>query len=136
MIVTFADSSLLHVQEHLTCLLCLPPFFSSYSTIPQQNIYPFVILPPICLEFHTAVKFFKYRFDYKLIFQDLFSYLVSAPFSCILLMFTCVFVFWLQDMVAVGDTWLCHFTVFSFKKVARRWLEYDKKVVGRWLGDG
>ena len=49
----------LHLQEHLTCLLCLPHFFSSYSTILLQNISS-----SFCLEFHTAVKFFKYNYIY------------------------------------------------------------------------
>ena len=50
---------------------------------------------------------------YKFILQDLFPYLISTPFLCILIMFTSVFVFWLQDMAVTGYTWLCHLHDFT-----------------------
>ena len=53
-------------------------------------LFPFLVTCGHCVGSH------------KFIFQDLFLYLVSATFSCILIMF--IFVFWLLDMVAAGRT--------------------------------
>ena len=104
----------------------------------------FVILPPICLEFYTAVKFFKYRFDYKLIFLFFriysltwFMHLFHAFCSCLHVFLYFGYMTWLQLVTHGCVIYMIspHFTAFSFKKVARRWLEYNKKVVGRWLSN-
>ena len=81
-------------------------------------LFPFLVTCGHCVGSH------------KFIFQDLFPYLVSAAFSCILIMF--IFVFWLLDMVAAGDTWLYNLHDFTLiysiqggQKVAERWLGGD-----------
>ena len=66
--------------------------------------------------------------SHKFIFQDLFPYLVSATFSCFLIMF--IFVFWLLDMVAAGDTWL--YNLHDFTLIYS--IQGGQKVVERWLG--